>query len=330
MNAVLQDEANGKLYTATVPVPRPSKGEVLVKMAASPINPSDLSFLKGTYIQKPIYPLIPGIEGSGKVVASGGGILANLRLNKRVTCSSTEGQGGTWAEYMLTSAMRVVPIKSSIDLEQGAMLIVNPMTVLAFMSIAKKGKHKAIINNAAASVLGRMLIKLCKTENLPLINIVRRKEQVELLKKEGAEFILNTEEPEYFEKLKELSHGLQATLIFDAVVGEQTTKLLKATPKGSTLIVYANLSEKAISVEAGDLIQGDKQIGNFYLSNWASKRSIIQSLSTARKVQKLVGEELSSQVQKKFPFKQANDALNYYRSNMTGGKVILVIDSDMH
>ena len=329
MKAVRQLEAGGELTVVELPLPNPGKGEVLVRMAASPFNPSDLSLLKGVNLEKPVYPLTPGLEGSGTVVASGGGVLADLRMGKRVTCSSTEGYGGTWAEYMLTSAMRVIPIKKTIGMEQGAMLIVNPMTALAFMNIAKEGRHKAIVNNAAASVLGKMLIKLCAGSQLPLINIVRRNEHVEMLKKQGAEYVLNSEDEDFEIRLKELTHQLHATLLFDAVGGNQTAKLVDAAPYGSTIVVYSNMSDEPFSIEPRTLIQADKSIKSFFLGGWASKRSILQTLKAARQVQALAGDELSSKVQKRYPIEQADEALNYYLNHMTGGKVLLVMDDTM-
>ena len=326
MKAVRQEKAGGELIIVELPVPSPGKGEVLVKMAASPFNPSDLSLLKGANLHKPVYPITPGLEGSGIVVASGGGILANLRMGKRVTCSSSEGYGGTWAEYMVTSAMRVIPIRKTIPIDQGAMLIVNPMTALAFMNIAKEGKHKAIVNNAAASVLGKMLIKLSLKSNLPLINIVRRNEQVEMLKKIGAKYVLNAEDEAFEVSLKELTHQLNATLLLDAVGGAQTAKLVNAAPYGSTVIVYSNMSDEPFSIEPRTLIQADKSIKSFFLGGWAAKRSIPQTLKAARNVQALASAELNSKIRKKYPLEKAAEALNYYLNNMTGGKILLIMD----
>jgi len=326
MKAVSQDRANGSLYLAEVPVPQPSKGEVLVKMTASPINPSDVSFLRGTYVHRPKYPVIPGIEGSGTVIASGGGLLPGLRLGKRVACSSSEGMGGTWAEYMVTSAMRVIPLSKTINMEQGSMLIVNPMTALAFMHIAREGKHKAIVNNAAASVLGQMLVKLCGKEKLPLINIVRRTQQVNLLKAAGAKYVLNSTDKDFEEQLKSLSHELNATLFFDAVTGDQTEKLLSAAPFGSRIIIYSNLTGGPFQAEPRLLIQGNKSIESFYLGIWSLKRSIVQTLKTARQVQALAGNELGSFIKAKYPISQAQVALDGYIENMTGGKVLLTME----
>jgi NADPH:quinone reductase-like Zn-dependent oxidoreductase len=329
MKAVMQDKANGLLYVAKVPVPTPGKNEVLVRMAVSPFNPSDLSYLRGSYVKQPKYPIIPGIEGSGVVVAAGDGFLANLRIGKRVSCSSSEGHGGTWAEYMVTSAMHVIPIKKSISMEQGAMLIVNPMTALAFIQMAKEGKHKTIVNNTAGSVLGRMMIRLCKKEELALINIVRRKEQVETLKQWGAEYVLDSSEAGFEIELKRLTHQLNATLLFDAVAGNQTAKLIEASPYGSRVVIYSNMSEQAFTVEPRSLIQGNKTIESFYLGSWTSKQSLLQTLKAARRVHSLSGKELSSAIQNRFSIEQAQEALEFYTKNMSGGKIVLTLDASL-
>lgn len=322
----MQDAANGRLFLAEVPVPRPTKGQVLIKMTAAPINPSDVSFVKGSYVEHPQYPVIPGIEGSGTVVDAGGGLLASMRLGKRVTCSSTPGMGGTWAEYMLTAATRVLPLSKNLTLEQGSMLIVNPMTALAFINIARKGRHHAVVNNAAASVLGQMLIRLCKQEKIPLINIVRSENQRTMLKDLGAQYVLNSSENNYEEELGKLVHSLNATIYFDAVAGPQTEVFLKVSPAGSKVVLYANLTGGPVQFEPRLLIQGNKQLESFYLGNWAANRSLVQTLMAARKVQQLAGSLLGSTVRKQYPLAAAQEALDDYTANMTGGKVLFNMD----
>ena len=133
--------------------PRPGIGQVLVRMAAAPINPSDIGFLQGSYGAHGGASAVPGFEGSGTVVAAGGGYLTRLLLGRRVAFS--DASGGTWAEYHAANASLCVPLKKDITLEQGAMLLVNPLTALALLSIARQGRHKALVNTAAASALGR-------------------------------------------------------------------------------------------------------------------------------------------------------------------------------
>lgn len=323
MKAVRQDEAGGKLYVDNIPVPELKTGEVLIKMSASPINPSDLSMLQGSYAVKPPYPITPGIEGSGFVVA-GKGILPRLRMGKRVTCTTSGGGNGTWAEYMLTQATKCIPLNKDIDQEQGAMLIVNPMTALAFMEIARKNKHKAILNNAAASALGRMLIRLGKKYNIPIINIIRSQNQQNLLQSMGAEHIINSEFPDFAEVVKEKTHSLNATLILDAVGGEQSSILIESAPFGSTLMVYAMLSENPSKINSRVLLQEKKKVEGFYLAHWTTGKKIWQMLSYTKKVQSLATSELQSAIQQKFPLEQINDAVELYKSNMSSGKVLLL------
>jgi NADPH:quinone reductase len=98
------DGAPDSLRIETRPVPRPQRGQALVKMTAAPINPSDLMFLKGLYgVLKPL-PVVPGWEGAGRVVATGDDWLSRLLLGKRVACAAPNQHDGTWAEYMLTAS----------------------------------------------------------------------------------------------------------------------------------------------------------------------------------------------------------------------------------
>jgi len=115
-------------------------------------------------------PVILKFEGSGTVVAAGPGLLPRLWLGKRMACA-VSSFGGTWAEY-LTHATLCVPLRNNLSLEQGAMLLVNPMTALAFFDIVKRGKHAAITSTAAASALGRMIVRLSQRHRVPVIAVV--------------------------------------------------------------------------------------------------------------------------------------------------------------
>ena len=114
MSALRQHEPGGALKIEQLAIPRPGPGELLIKMDAAPVNPSDLALLDGGYMERS-YPFTPGMEGSGTVVAAGSGLLPRLRLGKRVACSPQHAGDGTWASYMLTSAMNVAPLPKNIS-----------------------------------------------------------------------------------------------------------------------------------------------------------------------------------------------------------------------
>jgi NADPH2:quinone reductase len=325
MQAILLEEIGGPLKVRQIPVPQPGRGEVLVRMAASPINPSDLGFLKGSYDSQKTIPVVPGFEGSGTVVASGPGLLPRLLVGKRVACA-VSATGGAWAEYLVTRATLCVPLPKNLSFEQGAMMLVNPMSALALFDIVRSEKHAAIANTAAASMLGRMILRLGLRYHVPVINIVRRQEQADLLRSLGAEFVLQSQEPNFSDQFRELALRLKATLILDAVGGKLARQLLDAAPARSTLLLYANLSGEELTLDSRGLVGEDKIIAGFYLGNWAAKRGIVQVLRDVQRVQRLAATNLQSDVQKRLPLPAVQQAMDLYQKHMTAGKVLLVAD----
>jgi NADPH:quinone reductase len=325
MQAVQLDKYGGALKVVQIPVPKPGPQEVLIRMAASPINPSDLGFLRGGYSEKPL-PVVPGIEGSGTVVVAGPGLLPRFLMGKRVACTASTKSNGTWAEYMVTSASLCVPLHKNISLEQGAMLFVNPLTALAFFEIIKKGKHAAVVNTAAASQLGRMIVRLGLKHGVPVINIVRRKEQADLLYALGAKHVLNSSDADFDQKLRTLTHQLKATLILDAVAGEFTQQLINAAPHGSLILIYSYLSWEPARINPNTLWFDERRIEGFHLVTWARKKSFLQILRTTQQVQNLANTDLKTTIYKRFPLSAIEEALGLYEKNMTAGKILLVID----
>ena len=326
MKALRQHGPGGALAYEEIDVPLPGPGEVLVKMGAAPLNPSDLALLKGGYLDRS-YPFTPGLEGSGTVVAAGKGLLPRIRLGKRVACSPLKGGDGTWAEYMRTSAMNVAPLPKQISMDHGAMMLVNPMTAMAFMHLAKEGKHRALVNNAAASSLGKMLIKLTASKGIPLINIVRKDDHVQALKDMGASYVLNSSAPGFKEDLSRLARELDATLILDAVTGSQSAVLLDAAPGGSTLLAYARLSGDPVSADPAALIREEKEIRGFQLGNWLQSKGLLFKLRFIGSVKKHMQTDLSSHISRTYSLERAEEAIEHYREHMSEGKILLKIGS---
>ncbi len=328
MLAVVLAEDGATPEVKRIPTPQPGVGEVLIKMYSTPINPSDLAFLKGGYGIQKEYPAVPGFEGSGTVVDAGKGILPKLWMGKKVACAASPIYDGCWAEYMKTKAGMCVPISKNISLDQAAMMFVNPMTALAFFDVYKKlpnttKKPRGIINTAAASALGRMVIKMGQKQEIPVVSVVRRQEQVDVLKAEGAEYIINSSEPDFEINLKELAHKLNATVIFDAVGGSMVQQLLNAAPKESNLYIYGRLSEDTCEINPGNLIFTGNNIQGFWLTGWLHSKSFLQSVLNTRKIQSLLGKELGTTIHKHFPIEQINEAIETYKNNMSKGKVLI-------
>jgi NADPH:quinone reductase-like Zn-dependent oxidoreductase len=323
MVAAVMEEPMAPLVIRSVPVPVPGKGEVLVKMEAAPLNPSDLSMLKGGYAVKPQYPYIPGIEGSGTVVGHGGGLLARFRMGRRVACTSSPGRGGTWAGYMVTDAAKTIPLPGNTTFTEGACMIVNPLTAVAFLRILRTGGYRAAVNTAAASALGRMLIRLLNREKIPLINIVRRESQVSLLKEAGAEYVLATSSPDFEEKYVALTRQLKADIILDAVGGSLAALLLAKSVPGTRLVSYASLSGDDIPVNPRELLQNNKSLTGFYLATWLGSQRLTSTLADISKAKKMLSKELSTEISDIMPLSGINNAIAQYRENMTTGKIII-------
>jgi NADPH:quinone reductase-like Zn-dependent oxidoreductase len=309
------------LQLVELPVPTPAAGQVLVRVAASPINPSDQMFVRGLYGVKRPLPTVPGFEASGTVVAAGS-MAARLLVGRRVGCITSGKGDGTWAEYVVVPATQCLPLLPRISNEQGSMLFVNPFSAWAMMEIARRGKHPALVQSAAASALGRMLLKLALKEKLPLVNVVRRAEQEELLRKLGAEHVVNSSEPEFEERLRIKCHELGVTLAFDAVAGPMTGQLAQALVDGGTVVVYGGLSEQEIRIHPQELIFRRKKVEGFWLSDFFGKGFGKDQLRALVGVPTLVGKEMETPVRARLPLESAAEALRIAGSDMTAGKVL--------
>jgi NADPH:quinone reductase len=226
-----------------LPMPEPKDHEVLVKVLAAPINPSDLGLLLGAAdmatmraSQRDGLPMITadipeagmramaarvgeampiGNEGCGVVVKAGGAPEAQALLGRTVALLG----GAMYAEYRCLAAGMCMPLPDGTDAKDGASCFVNPLTALAFAETMKMEGHSAIVHTAAASNLGQMLVKICAKDGIPLVNIVRSAEQVALLKGLGAVHVLDSTTDTFMADLTAALVETGATIGFDAIGG---------------------------------------------------------------------------------------------------------------
>ena len=306
------------------PIPRLDKGDVLVQMTAAPINPSDVLFINGRYgVRKPL-PVVPGLEGSGTIVATGKSWRARSLLGSRVSCGTPEDSDGTWAEYMRTQADRCFPLSPQVSNARGSMMIVNPLTAWGLVDTMRQRGHQAGVQTAAASSLGQMIARLAKRFRFPMVHVVRRSEQVATLHALGAEHVLNSNAPEFEQQLAQLCRQLNATALVDAVGGELTAQLLHAMPHGSQALVYGALAGENCQVSALDLIFAQTRVEGFWLTDWIRTQNLPTLIRTSMQVQRLLSSDLRSGVQACLPLEEAQFALKLYQERMSAGKVLLV------
>lgn len=243
LRSLVTSDGTLQLSLHEVPVPAPGANEVLVRVEASPINPSDLGLLvasadmsKATVAGTPERPVVTaplgesavkalaarldqplpvGNEGAGTVVAAGSSEAAQALLGATVAIAG----GAMYSQYRAVDASACLVLPEGTTARDGASSFVNPMTALGMTETMRREGHSALVHTAAASNLGQMLVKLCQKDGIPLVNIVRKPEQEEILRSLGAQYVCNSTSPSFEEDLVEALKATGATLAFDAIGG---------------------------------------------------------------------------------------------------------------
>jgi NADPH:quinone reductase len=243
LRSLVTSQGTLELSLDDVPVPTPAANEVLVRVEASPINPSDLGVLipgaematatvTGTP-ERPVVtaslgeralaglsarvdkPLPAGNEGAGTVVAAGSSPAAQALLGKTVGIAG----GAMYSQYRAIDASACLVLPDGSAAKDGASSFVNPLTALGMLETMRREGHSGLVHTAAASNLGQMLVKLCAKDGVPLVNIVRKPDQEELLRSLGAVHVLNSASPSFEADLVAALKATSATLAFDATGG---------------------------------------------------------------------------------------------------------------
>eukprot|EP00826_Nyctotherus_ovalis_P066456 TRINITY_DN981_c0_g1_i6.p1 TRINITY_DN981_c0_g1~~TRINITY_DN981_c0_g1_i6.p1 ORF type:complete len:396 (-),score=101.62 TRINITY_DN981_c0_g1_i6:164-1201(-) len=334
MKALVRSSDPAKVVeVAAVPVPKPDNGQVLIRVEACPINPSDEAFAVGLYglneqmTLKP--PIIPGFEGSGVVVGLGADVPAEL-MNQRVAFSvnphGKEKWSGSWAQYVCADSKVCVPV-GDLPFEETCGLFVNPVTVMGFLLEAKTRKSKGIVHTAAASSLGKMLVKMCLKEGVELINVVRRDAQGEELRKLGAKHVLNQNAPGFVQQLSQLTNTLDVSLCFDAVSGPLVGKLLAGMPDEATVLVYGALDHNPTgNINVQDILFKKKKLTGF----WVSKADIFNPEELSKAIKTILddiksgGEIFKPKIAKKIKMEECSHYLVDHKNHPTEGKTIIL------
>lgn len=252
-----------------LPVPEPGEGQVRVRVALASVNPSDEMFVQGLYGQPRIEGNAAGFEGVGEVVASGGGNLADGYLGRRVAFVAAVGAPGTWSEYSIADAALCVPLVDGVRDEDGAAMIVNPLTALAMLDIVAQEEAPAFIVSAGASQLCKLMIGLAVENGLRPIALVRRDSQIELLEGLGAAHVLDTETDDFPSRLRSVIREERPRVFLDAVANQLSARVFHAMGRRARWVIYGKLDAESPTVlEPGQLIFMDKRIEGFWLVRW--------------------------------------------------------------
>ena len=307
--------------------------ECLIRVHVATIHPADMFFINGFYgaVQPDVFPIVPGFEGSGEIVEVGERV-EKSNIGKRVCLTQNSNKKGEfqgiWGEYTYCPFESCIVFDDKIPYENIAFSFVNPLTVCGFLDTVRKSNVKAIVQTAAFSTVGKMVIRLfSKEKDVKTINLVRKAEQVQVLKDLGADYVINTTEKNWEQELTKLSHELRATMCFECIGGDIGAKILTAMPYGSTLFNYGNLTFIPMGkVSSSDLIFQDKKVQGWWLGTWLNRLSAEERVKWFGLVVKEIftGSDLfRTQTSKKFTFENFNEAFAYYKDNMSEGKIIL-------
>lgn len=290
LHSTVTADAILRLTIDEIDLGEPGPDEVIVRVEAAPVNPTDIALMLSAadlakakvtdgVLEAPVpvaitkvhagrigQPLTVGSEGAGTVVAAGSS--AQALVGKRVGLN-----GGMFATHRKVPAAFARQLPEGRTAEEGASWFVNPMTALSFVETMRAEKHSAIVHTAAASNLGQMLVKICAADRVPLVNIVRRPEQVEQLRALGAEHVLDSSSATFGHELVDAIAATGATLAFDAIGGGTLgTQILDAMEKVASRSMkvfshYGSATLKQLYIY-GSLDRGPTQLVRTFGLSW--------------------------------------------------------------
>ncbi|MBO6505047.1 MAG: zinc-binding dehydrogenase [Kordiimonadaceae bacterium] len=281
MTSTVSEDAKLTMQLEERDMPTPEGTQVLVRVEATPINPSDQGVMFGwasmgeatssgegasTVLTAPVSEqgmrvmkarmgqnLSVGNEGAGTVVAAGDDAYAQSLVGKTVAVMS----GTMYAEYTLVEAAMCLPLNEGNTARDGASSFVNPLTALSMVETMKLEGHTALVHTAAASNLGQMLVRICQDDGVELVNIVRKDEQAQLLKDMGAKYVVNSSSDSFLPDLIDAVHATGATLAFDATGGGTLASSILTAMEGAAArtpgaySIYGSIKHKQVYLYGG-------------------------------------------------------------------------------
>lgn len=261
-----------------IPQPTPQEGEILVRVKARSINPSDLAFIRGNYGIRPKPPCGAGFEAMGVVEAHGAGVdAAKLPGGTRVSFTALNG---AWQEYVCVAAATAIPLPPTVSDEVGAQMFVNPLTAWAMLHECKLQAGDWLLLTAGASTFSQLVLQLAVEQGIKVICTVRRDDFTEHLTKLGASAVVNTAKENLQARVKELTkYGAHAAL--EAIGGKAGAEAIESLRRGGTILIYGMLSMEPIPLNSAILIFKELTVRGFWLTEWMKTADPVTQLKAA-------------------------------------------------
>jgi mitochondrial enoyl-[acyl-carrier protein] reductase / trans-2-enoyl-CoA reductase len=306
------------------PRPRAGEGEAVVEMRAAPINPADLNAIEGKYPVRPALPATPGFEGSGVVVEVGGGV-KNVSVGGRVILPHDVG---TWREALAVRAEKLIALPDGIEMAQGAMLKINPITAWRLLhGFVELKRGDWFIQNAANSAAGRAAIQIGHELGYKSVNVVRRAELIEELRREGGDVVLIDSE-NLRDEVKSATGGAPIRLALNAVGGENALRVANTLAPEATMVTYGAMSYQPLRIPNGLLIFKNLHFCGFWVNKWYDQATPEQRTETFTPLFEMARRgSLKTKIEKAYSLGEAKTALAHAAQNQRGGKIIFEFNS---
>ena len=300
------------------PIPTPKPHEVLIRVTARNINPSDIMFVRGMYGITPKLPSSAGFEACGVVEKSDES--GKLKIGTRVMFTAI----GTWREYMCLPAASVIPVPDGMPDEVACQAFVNPMT--AFAMIEKSGLQEGewLLLTAGASAFGKFAIQMAKAKGIKVAATVRHDSQKEVLEKLGADLVVNSETEKIQKVIPERTDG-GVHVIFDAVGGMLGAKALACLRTKGKMMVFGALALDNMPINSGLMIFKDLKIEGFWLSSYMEEMEEKERYKAFGTVFGfLMNDKSKIDIAGKFKLEEYREALEAYSQPGRNGKILLI------
>jgi NADPH:quinone reductase len=262
-------EPKDVLTVTDKPLPEPGRHEIRVRILLSPINPSDLLYVRGHYSGvTPAFPASVGFEGVGVVDALGPGV-QNLTVGQRVFARNS--QGGNWADYAVVPSAKAFPAPEGIPDEQVASLLINPASaILMLRHLLRVPRGEWLLQSAASSEMGRMIIRLAKRDGIRTLNVMRRKEAAAELEALGADAVIVSTDGPIDEQVREIVGPEGVRYAIDPVAGQTGTEIFRSLHQDGRMLVYGSLTGQPIRVgeDPRFTLSGRRTLEVYWLGYW--------------------------------------------------------------
>ncbi|MGX1971946.1 zinc-dependent alcohol dehydrogenase family protein [Streptomyces kronopolitis] len=326
----------------SLPVPSPDAGQALIRVKATPVHASDLHVLRGRYGFFPEFPTVGGhMECVGRIEALGPDT-EGLKIGERVVAAAVPAMPGplqvtgTWQEYLVANTQRLLPVPDHLSDSRACQLAVNPLTALLLVTReldVQPGEW--LLQTAAGSTVGRLVIQLARHLGIRTINVVRRRAAVEEITALGGDEVICTEDEDLLQRVAEIAGPAGVHKATDCVAGDVGARVSQALAPGGEMVIYGALSTHrqtdpaalTIPLQARSVIYETKTVRGFWLNRWFGTTSPADALRALSEVRGLVTDEVLSIPQgQPFPLERFPEAVAFAEAPAHGAKPLFVFE----